>query len=197
MNQHPNDAELALYAGGDQGWFSRRLTNRHIKQCEACQAAIVEFSDLRPAAEAFPPVPWNRLASEMTANISLGLAAGECVSMRPAGRVRHIWSVAPGSWRRLAAATAILCAFGGVGYVVQHPPSGGMFSSFGSNSAGSASTVLEASDSGLQIRDGGQTLRLLNTSGKGVTHSVGARGEVGARYLDSNGYVTISQVYGQ
>jgi hypothetical protein len=195
MKQHPSDAELALYAGGDQGWLSRKLTSRHLQQCETCQAAMMEFSGLRSGADKFPAVSWNRLASEMTANISLGLAAGECVSMRPLGRVHHPWTAtAAGSWRRLALATAILCALGGVGYMVQHPPAGLLGQA---DRAAAASTVLEASDSGLQIRDGGQTLRLLNTSGKDVTHSVGARGEVGARYLDSNGYVTISQVYGQ
>ncbi len=95
------------------------------------------------------------------------------------------------SWHRLGIACAVLCAVAGITFMIAtsaivpspFPPVTG--------------TVLEASERGLQISEGTQTLRLLNTSGTDVSRTVGARGEVGARYLDPNGYVTVSQVYGQ
>jgi hypothetical protein len=150
-------------------------------------------------------VQWNRLASEMTANIRLGLAAGECVSPRPSARLPLRWGFGgfpAGGLRRLGIACAVLCGLAGIGFILQHPPSARQWSlrmpgTSGTSLSAASGTILEASESGLQISEGSQILRLLNTSGTEVSRSVGARGEVGARYLDSNGYVTVSQVYGQ
>ena len=194
--KHPSEAELALHAGGDLGWLRQKLTARHLRNCDACQATVVEYSALRPNVRELPELPWNRMALEMTANIRLGLEAGECVSVRPAsreGRDWNFWSAGTRevSWPRLALVCLVLFAVAGVGYIVQHPLPGVM------TSAAAGGTVLEASENGLQVHEAGQTLRLLNTSGSAVSRSVGSRGELGARYLDSNGYVTISQVYGQ
>jgi hypothetical protein len=193
--KHPSESDLALFAAGDLGWVKQKLTGRHVSQCGACQSIVVEYSELRPGAQAFPKLPgklqWSRLASEMSANIRLGIEAGECVSLRPArSRVKiplHFGGVP--SWHRLGIACAVLCTAAGIAFIVEHPPS--------LTAPPITGTVLEASESGLQISEGSQTLRLLNTSGTEVSRSVGARGEVGARYLDPNGYVTVSQVYGQ
>jgi hypothetical protein len=185
---HPSEAELALYAGSDLGWFQRKMADRHIRQCDACQAAVVGFSELRTEG-GFPPVEmpalqWNRLSSEMAANIRLGIAAGECVNIRPA----RVSLVRP----RLALALAGLLAVAGAGFLFERSIPG-LFPA-----PPVLGTVLEASENGLVLREGGRIMRLLNTSGKGVSRSVGARGEIGARYLDPNtGYVTISQVYGE
>jgi hypothetical protein len=206
--RHPSESDLALYAAGDLSWAKQKFTGRHVVQCGACQSIVVEYSELRPGAQEFPKLPagvhtgaaWSRLAAEMSANIRLGIEAGECVSPRSAGRhgfrsnVRssikaplHFGGVP--SWHRLGIACAVLCTVAGVAFIIEHPPSLAAPPITG--------TVLEASESGLQISEGSQTLRLLNTSGTDVSHTVGARGEVGARYLDPNGYVTVSQVYGQ
>jgi hypothetical protein len=206
--KHPNDAELALHAGGDLGWLRQKLTARHVRNCDACQATVVEFSALRSNVRELPDLPWNRMALEMTANIRLGLEAGECVSARPTSGEGRDWNATrlssrsfwgagmrEVSWPRLALACLVLFAMAGVAYIVQHPLPGMLPGVMSSGPA--AGTVLEASENGLQVNEAGQTLRLLNTSGSAVSRSVGSRGELGARYLDSNGYVTISQVYGQ
>lgn len=213
---HPSEAELALYAGGDLGWWKQRRAERHLSGCDRCQQAVSAFSELRVQSAKFPGVPasqWRSLESEMTANIRLGISAGECVSLRNVRTPRSLlgeslshslrngWGLGmgkgggrgmrQGAVRRLAVASAVLLGAAGIGYVVQHPPAGILTPSVAPGS------VLEASDSGLQVHEGSQILRLLNTSGNNVSHSVGSRGELGARYVDPNGYVTISQVYGQ
>jgi hypothetical protein len=194
--KHPSESDLALYAGGDLSWAKQKLTGRHVSQCGACQSVVVEYSEFRPGVQAFPKLPshiqWSRLQAEMAANIHLGLEAGECVSPRFTSRPRIQLPWRFGgipSLHRLGIACAVLCAVAGVTFMIQHPPT----------LAGPAitGTVLEASERGLQISEGAQTLRLLNTSGAQVSRTVGARGEVSSRYLDQNGYVTVSQVYGQ
>jgi hypothetical protein len=192
--RHPSEAELALHAGGDLGWFRQKITARHIGKCDACQVAVVEFSELRPEVRNLPELPWSSMASEMTANIRLGLEAGECVTIR---RTARDWGLGTReiAWPRLALASLILFAMAGAAYIVQHPLPTGIPVALPSAQANIM--LMEASENGLQVRDAGQTLRLLNTSGSAVSRSVGSRGELGARYLDSNGYVTISQVYGQ
>jgi hypothetical protein len=194
--KHPSESDLALYAAGDLSWAKQKFTGRHVSQCGACQSVVVEYSEFRPGVHEFPKLPshiqWSRLQAEMTANIHLGLEAGECVNPRSAVRPSTKLPIHFGgipSWHRLGIAGAVLCAVGGITFMIQHPPS----------LAGPpvTGTILEASERGLQISEGAQTLRLLNTSGTDVSRTVGARGEVGARYLDPNGYVTVSQVYGQ
>jgi hypothetical protein len=192
--KHPSESDLALFAAGDLNWAKQKLTARHISQCGACQSLVVEYSEFRAGVREFPilpaHIPWSRLQAEMSANIRLGLEAGECVTPRFASRPRvnlHFGGVP--SWHRLGIACAVLVAVAGVAFMIEHPPSLPVTPVTG--------TVLEASERGLQISEGTQTLRLLNTDGTEVTRTVGARGEVGARYMDSNGYITVSQVYGQ
>ncbi len=194
--KHPSESDLALYATGDLNWAKQKLTGRHVAQCGACQTIMVEYSELREGVREFPKLSahfhWNRLAAEMSANIRLGIEAGECVSPRVSDRSRVRFPAHFGgapSWHRLGIACAVLCAVAGIAFMIEHPPSLAAPPATG--------TVLEASESGLQISEGSQTMRLLNTSGTGVSRTVGARGEVGARYLDADGTVTVSQVYGQ
>ncbi len=198
--KHPSESDLALYAAGDLNWAKQKLAGRHVAQCGACQSMVVEYSELRAGVREFPKLPgnmqWSRLAAEMSANIRLGIEAGECVSPRAIGRSKTALPVHFGgvpSWRRLSIACAVLCMVAGIAFIVEHPPSLAAPRFTGTEMG----TVLEASEAGLQISEGSQTMRLLNTSGTDVSRTVGARGEVGARYLDPNGYVTVSQVYGQ
>ncbi len=183
---HPTESNLALYAGGDLQWLHRWRMDRHIRSCGNCQSAVAEFSEIRAFESAAPDVNWSRLASEMQANIRLGLAAGECVVMRTGGR-----SVVSG--RRLAVVGGLLTVLllGGIwtqrsalvpSLLVRQP----------------AETILEAAGSGIQVREGRQTLRILNRSKANVSYSVGSQGELRARSLDpETGNVTITHVYGE
>jgi len=74
--KHPNQATLALHAGGDLGFFARWRTERHLAQCDRCRDevdAFVATREIIPDLAEIPELPWNRLAAEMRANIRLGL----------------------------------------------------------------------------------------------------------------------------
>lgn len=88
---HPPASQLALYSRGDLGFWYRHRVEHHLEHCEECARITGEFIQLqRSLAQVAVQLPpglndraWQSLASEMTANIHLGLAAGECVSVRP------------------------------------------------------------------------------------------------------------------
>jgi hypothetical protein len=76
----------------------------HLAGCDGCRSWVAAFNSdresIRQLADEMPPgVNWDRMAAEMSANVRVGLEAGECV----ASRVRKP-TVAIG-WR-VAAATA-------------------------------------------------------------------------------------------
>ena len=95
LSIHPNEVQLALFAGGDLGLWDRWQVGRHVSRCSGCES---EMAALRAASEqvreAVPDLPndlnWNRLAEEMTGNIRVGLAAGEAIARfdRPIAGVR-------------------------------------------------------------------------------------------------------------
>src|ERR1035438_8891915 len=77
---HPDQTILALYAGQDLGWLTRRRTARHLARCRECRDAAQAFASARDhlvALSELPAISWNRMAIEMKANIRLGLAEGE------------------------------------------------------------------------------------------------------------------------
>ncbi len=185
---HPSDADLALYAGGDLGWFAKRRIERHISACGKCQTAAVGFSASRSEMAELgdsASLPWNRLALEMKANIRLGLEAGECVSVK---------SVSRGLGPRSAVAFASLALLIGASFWL-HRPAAEL-----RDAVVLDAVVLESTGSGIQVREGGQVLSILNSRGKDgdVIRTVGAQGEMRARFVDSRtGLVTINNVYVQ
>src|SRR5689334_8306936 len=164
--KHPTQETLALHAGGDLGWMGGWRARRHLKRCEQCREEVAAFSGMRevlPDLNEIPEVAWNRLASEMKANIRLSLAAGECV--RAEERQRHpLFSGA-----RAAVAVASAMALLVMGVVVQRP---------GARPAPAVidGVVVQSTSGGIQVLDGSRALRLLHTGVKeeNVIHSVGA-----------------------
>ncbi len=102
MKTHIPASQLALFSRGDLGFWYRRRVERHLRHCEECSRLTGEFLQLRQSlAQAAERLPvelngdaWRSLASEMTANIRLGLAAGECVNVRPVLARRPAMAVA-------------------------------------------------------------------------------------------------------
>jgi len=186
-------ATLALYAGGELGALTRWRMERHVARCERCRAEVEAFERTRqilPDLAEMPEVPWNRLAAEMKANIRLGLEAGECV--RESRRLQPEWPRVTGirAVVALASVTALLVT----GMVLERPAP--------APAAGDDSLVVQATGNGIQIRKGGQVLRLMNPNGMEasgqVTYSPDAEGSIRARYIDpQTGYVTINNVYAQ
>jgi len=183
MTSHPSETELALLAGGDCPPVSRFLLNRHVRQCSACSETVAEFASLRSdiAAEEIPDLNWDRLAAEMTANIHLGLEAGECV--RLASPRRH-WNP------KLAVAFASLTILLGAGYLLRAPHAAPAISAQKSEPL----PVLQSTGSGLELRNGGNSLTLMNHHGTAAAQTVSTQGEIRASYVEG-GAVTFNAVY--
>ena len=91
--KHFDDFELALFASGDLPVLRRVRVSLHVRRCVECREMVESFQDSREAlrgmmhrlpAELDESSPeWQRLAAEMTANVHLGLEAGECVARVP------------------------------------------------------------------------------------------------------------------
>jgi hypothetical protein len=186
--KHPDQATLALHAGGDLGRFQAWRTARHAAHCTECRDEIASYQNVRalmPELGEIPELPWNRLAEEMRANIRLGLSAGECVR-EAAEAPRPVWLF---NGARVAIALASVIAVLVTGVVLQHPTPSIM--------SGPAA-VVQAMDYGIERRAGDRGFALMhkNVKVKDVAYTVGAQGTMGASYVDpSTGYVTMTKVY--
>jgi hypothetical protein len=209
---HPNQVQLALLAGGDLGPLDRWRIGRHVSGCTNCanevQALLAAREQVREVTAELPEnLNWNQLAGEMTANIRVGLAAGEAIARfdKPSltGRPRHMgWNAAlvvagatvvfgAAFWMNLPRPQMdhLLSAFGRIrteriGKLVQHA------------AAGTEDVMLEASSSSLDLSQNGRTLSLIHPHSDAVTVSVSTRGSMGVRYVDADtGQVTTNKVY--
>jgi hypothetical protein len=187
---HPNQSVLALYAGQDLGWFTRRRTERHLARCPECRGEVQAFGSARDnlaALNELPALSWNRLAIEMKANIRLGLAAGECV--RGQRTVSMFQSL---SDARALTACASVMALVAAGLILQRP------APVAPPAIARDSAVLRATAGGIELTQGGQTLSLLHAHSGDVAYSAGAQGSIRAGYVDSDtGNVTINNLYVQ
>ncbi|HEY2019166.1 MAG TPA: hypothetical protein VGH38_36920 [Bryobacteraceae bacterium] len=189
--KHPNQATLALHAGGDLGFFARWRTEKHLAKCAHCREELAAFDGIReilPELSEIPEIPWNRLAAEMKANIRLGLAAGECVrtSRNPLRDTRLFTGT------RAAVALASIVTLVATGLILQ--------SNAPAPAVADQRTVVQSTSDGIQVGAGDQAFRLMNTgvNAADVTLTVGAQGSMGARYVDpKTGYVTINNVYAE
>ena len=190
--KHPDQATLALQAGGDLGWISRWRVARHLSQCDRCRDEVDAFTALReisPELGEIPEVPWNRLAAEMKANIRLGLAAGECVRAGdPPLRDTPLFTGA-----RALVAMASIAALLVTGIILEHPAP---------TVAADDGMTVQAIANGIQVRKGEQALRLMNPDPldpqQRVTYSTDAQGSMRARSVDpETGNVTINTVYAE
>ncbi|MGA2580098.1 MAG: hypothetical protein ABSH24_29215 [Bryobacteraceae bacterium] len=190
---HPNQSTLALYAGQDLGWFTRRRTERHLTRCGDCRSEVQAFASARDnliALDELPAISWNRLSGEMKANIRLGLAAGECVrGERTTGRVASFGFL---SGARTLTACASAMALVAAGLLLQRPNPAPQPAATGD------SAVWRATANGIELNQGGRTLSLLHAPSGDVTYSAGAQGSMRASYVDSDtGNMTINNLYDQ
>ena len=192
--KHPSQATLALQAGGDLGFLARWRTKRHLRRCTRCREEVEAFETARqavPDLAEIPELPWNRLAAEMKANIRLGLAAGECVR---AGEL-PLRETPLFTGARAIIAMASVAVLLVTGIVLERPaPITTAYAEDG--------MVVQATSHGIQVRKGGQELRLNNpdelTPDERVLYAPDAQGSMRARYVDpKTGYVTINYVYAE
>jgi hypothetical protein len=215
MNRHVKETDLALYASGDVSLWERAAIHLHVRQCERCREVVSEFRAdaraLRDASAGLPEgVDWARLSAEMTANIRVGLEAGECVAPRVRGRLRKTMPVSiPERWRPLALASAVAAmltvllagawwlnvpaqdtqALNRVVHSVWHGRPA---------MSDERGAVIEASSEGIELRKNGGALGVTQDAARLMTVSVSTQGSASAHYVDQDtGQVTITSVYAQ
>lgn len=215
--RHPSEAELALLAGGDLGFWEGWRVRRHISGCPDCAHQRESFQAVREGLTGCGEEPpkdlnWNFLAEEMTGNIRVGLAAGQAIARFD----RSFSGIQPrqAGWRVaviFAGASAVfLTAFwldlprqqaDRVVSALQHIRIGRIGTVIRGRAPILASTdevMLEASHSSIQVKENGSAMSLMHprSDGDGVTISVNMQGSAGARWVDADtGQVTINRVY--
>jgi len=210
---HPAQVQIALFAGGDLGRWERWRVARHVGHCAECQQEVQALratgTELRELAAEMPELPntlnWNRLAQEMTGNIRVGLAAGEAIALfdKPLRTKSRL------SWNAALVVLGAMVIFGvafwsslpsqqadhlltslkrirteRIGTLVHSPAP-----------VAPEEVVLEASSSGIQVRENGRAMSLIPHS-EGATVSVSMHGSAGVRFVDADtGQVTTNKVY--
>lgn len=201
--RHPDERQIALYAGGETSWLERFSISRHLAACSNCRATADAYrkdrAQVRAEAHALPPgVNWERLSAEMTANIRVGLEAGECVN---SVRARHRRLV---GWRpALAAAGLAIILFSG------------WYLNFPSEQRASVARAMEklwtprtpaaelgvslrATRNGIQVTENGSAMTMMHPDATPAMVVVSTRGALRARYVDDDtGQVMITNVYAQ
>lgn len=197
-NQHPFDTELALYAGGDLRGWDRIKTALHVRGCKACAESVqgyrADHEQLRASAQELPPgLNWDRLSAEMSANIRVGLAAGECVALVSRAPATATWS-----WKPAAAAAGLVVVFGMAWWLNMPSRDTAILGRAFGIAADDRGPVLEASSSGVEFRENGSALAVSTSDSQPVATSVSFGGSANARYVDDDtGQVTITTVYVQ
>jgi len=204
MIRHATEADLALYATGDLPFWQSAVVRLHVRRCSECSGLIealrADRDQLRQSADAMPEtVDWDRLAAEMTANIRVGLAAGECVTPRE----RKAPSI---SWRPAAIAAGLVVMLAGawwlnipstdtetIGRALRNIATGQR----GDSPQEESGPMVRASSSGVETRENGARLGIEQSGLQPVMFSVSTQGSASARYVDDAGQVTITAAYVQ
>jgi hypothetical protein len=211
VNRHPNSGELALWVSADLPLASRAGIALHLWRCERCSREVKALRESRAAlldegtATAMPPgVDWDRLSSEMTANIRLGVAAGEIVGSTPEPEPSHLWRAAVVMASVLMLAASVLWwyhrTYNPETGIARGGPLRVLTQSGGEVAPGEV--ILKATLGGIGVEQNGQALALAaedESVARGVTVSLQgsmAQGSMNARYVDEDGsQVTIHRVY--
>jgi hypothetical protein len=212
--KHPAELQIALFAGGDLGRWERWRVARHVARCAECQHEVQALrgagTELRELAAEMPELPnglsWNRLSQEIIGNVRVGLAAGEAIALfdKPTpAKPRLGWNAA----LVVMGATVVF----GIAFWTSLPPQqaehlvaslkrirteriGTVIHSTAATTADEA--VVEASSAGIQVKENGRTLSLMQPRSDGATVSISMQGSAGVRFVDADtGQVTTNKVY--
>lgn len=220
---HIPEADLALFISGDLGMWTCLRVKLHGSHCEACRERLEAYRSSRQrlkqaAAEMPEGEDWDRLAAEMTANIRVGLAAGECVAPRRGradGKSTGGYLSRVHGWRAAAAWGGITCGAAALltaAFLLNLPASDGvslarsLHALVRGDRSGAARAiasenrgpVVEASSNGVELRENGVVVSIPQASTPPVAITVSAPGSASARYVDDDtGQMTISSVYVQ
>ncbi len=213
MSRHVAEADLALYITGDLSLWKNAAVTVHAAGCEACRLRLESYRQSRrrlkqAAAELPVGEDWDRLAAEMTANIRVGLAAGECVAPRRSRTAAFVHRPVA-IWAGVAAGAVVLI---GTAFWLNLPVSdteslaraarGLVHGTVQSGSTRAAAedrgAVVEASADGVELRENGVAVSIPQAASRPVAVTVSAPGSASARYVDGDtGQMTITSVYVQ
>ena len=199
---HVADSDLALYVSGDLSLTRSVVVRLHVSGCERCRRRAEGFKADRKAireiaAEMPDNVNWERLSAEMTANIRVGLAAGECVAPRRR-------KVATLGWRPAALMAGLSCVLA-LAWWLNMPPEttrslGRAMSAVwhGGAAVPERGLIVEADSSGIELRENGNSMGVSQGSTRPLAVSVSVQGSASARYVNTDtGQITITSVYAQ
>ena len=212
VKRHPAEFALALYASGDLApWQSVRV-RFHTSRCETCRNIVTAYRADKVWVEEADQIPegvnWDRLAAEMTANIRVGLAAGECVAPRARGK-SLLGSVAGWQWKPVAAVAAMMVLLTGAWWLnVPAPQNESLWRALRAIAQRGATInvttnddrgpMVEVTPAGIKLFENGRALGVDQGGLRPVAVSVDAQGSASARYVDTDtGQVTITSVYVQ
>jgi hypothetical protein len=196
--RHPFETDLALYAGRDLTGWKRFSTAWHVRNCTDCRASVESFRDVQQqfaaTADEFPDdVNWDKLSAEMTANIHLGIAAGECVATaneRATVQPHLSWN-----WQPAAIVAGLVMVFGAAWWL-NMPAISWKKPTPVSMGPVLDGPVVAASFDGIQYSENGSMLGV--NMDAPVAVSVSFNGTASARYVNEDtGVVTIATVYGK
>ena len=203
MTRHVIETDLALYAAGDLPFWRNAMVSLHVRRCDACrglmEALRADRQELRRSINELPAnVDWDQLAAEMTANIRVGLAAGECVTPR-----EH--KVAAISWRPAAIAAGLVMLMAGAWWLnIPRTDTEAIGRAIRNMATGrrvpqeERGPVVGASSSGVEVLENGGRMGIEQSGLHPVMYSVSTQGSASARYVDQDtGQVTITAVYDQ
>jgi hypothetical protein len=207
--RHVPESDLALYVSSDLGFWRGIRVHLHVDRCEKCRRIAEAYRhqrvQIREVTDGLPEgLDWSRLAAEMTANIRVGLAAGECVAprhrnpvtlaWRPAAAVAGVAILVTGAWW-LNLPTAQTQELGRAIHAIWSGRSGAGVRRGVMEERG---PVVEATSSGIELRENGSSLGVSQGAARPLAVSVSVQGSASARYVDSDtGQMTITSVYAQ
>lgn len=210
---HIIETDLALYASGDLSLLRRLAVRLHVRSCERCRASVETYRANRNqvkaiAAEMPQGVNWDRLSAEMTANIRVGLAAGECVALPARNRRRASAGLRRPlriNWRP-AAITAGLVVLMSVAWLLNMPSGAtaelghamsAIMHGHGAVADYDRGPVVVATPLGVELRENDSAFGGSQDSAP-VAVSVSVQGSASARYINADtGQMTITSVYVQ
>ena len=187
--KHPGEQELTLYSSGDLKTIAMWRVGMHVRSCMQCAAEVANTAAVMTALRTQPgelpaTLHWDRLAAEMTANIHLGLEAGECI--RPVrAHPRHTLP-----WR----AVTVMAGLSGVlitGAWWLNPPR-----DYRETALRPSPIEVRSSQGGIEVKENGSAMILMHTRGQQRPIIVSTPGSLRARFVDQDtGQVTINNVY--
>ena len=187
---HPSASELALFSGGDLGWVEGLRVRLHVRSCERCRGEVDAFQDASEAlvddtADLPARLKWDRLATEMTANIRVGLEAAECVTPVRRSSFHPVW-------RAAALVTAMSLIVVTAWFLNPAPPPARHAM------RGVAGVELRNTSTGLELNENGSALVILHGRGVQMQRPIISShpGALRARVVDGEtGQITINHVY--